>query len=841
MGKKVKTGKSRKDKFYQLAKETGYRARSSFKLLQLNRKFQFLQKSRVLIDLCAAPGSWCQVAAQHMPISSQIIGVDLVAIKPIPNVILLQDDITTESCRQKLKKELQTWKADVVLNDGAPNVGKNWIYDAFSQSQLTLQAMKLATEFLRKGGWFITKVFRSKDYHSLMWVFKQLFKKVHATKPQASRNESAEIFIVCQGYLAPDKLDPKFTDPKHIFNEFEGDDNPNKLNLLHPEKQNRQREGYADGDLTLYHTLDASKFISSSGHLELLAVANEIVLDDEILVKHKATTDEIKECCKDIKVLGRKEIKMLLGWRSKIRKWLEEKTKEDTVEKEVEQEGEEESSDEDDMEKIQERLKTMKEADAKEIKKKRKKVMKEKRKLRDKLQLKMVIPGDKLDMNDDNVLFDLDKVKGKKGLGDIEDGDIGVDYESDASDESDIETNKKKMIPYNRHEDNDYMGEEAELEFESDDDDASDEEEDGTAHEEEHGTANPLLVDLENKDSRMKNKMDLWYSKDVFKDLDLDEDEDVEIERAVEVHKKKGGVIIGQEEKKIEKSKKKKQKKNKTDEGSKPEPIIENNSEVDSGHESEQENDEDSDSDSSSSDSDEENYGIDARMNTASQNGGSATGKKRKNKDGFEIVPKQVLDPTELALGEEMVKSKKRRREIIEDSFNRYTFDDENLPDWFMNDEKKHRKRHLPVTKEQVQAYKERMKAIDARPIKKVAEAKGRKKMKEVRRLERARKKAETVSETQDVSDKEKWSQIKAIYKKAGLLKNKKKDLTYVVAKRGTGKKVSRPAGVRGQFKVVDPRMKKDNMREKNSSGKKQKSKGGRQRAAKGGKKGGKR
>merc|ERR1711973_758645 len=266
-----------------------------------------------------------------MPQSSLVVGIDLVPIKPLPGCIALQGDITSEKTKADLKKELKTAKANVVLHDGAPNVGKNWINDAYQQSILTLHSFKLATEFLCKGGWFVTKVFRSKDYQSLMWVFNQFFRKVHATKPAASRNESAEIFVVCQSYLAPDKIDPKFLDAKHVFSDIETENRKVTSEIINPEKAKKKpvSEGYGDGVTMLYKEAKASDFIMGSDHIKILNDCNKIIIDTPRIQKHARTTKEIVECLKDLKVLGMKDLRNLKKGRDALRKEFEEMDKEE--------------------------------------------------------------------------------------------------------------------------------------------------------------------------------------------------------------------------------------------------------------------------------------------------------------------------------------------------------------------------------------------------------------------------------------------------------------------------------------------------------------------------------
>ncbi|XP_017758843.1 PREDICTED: pre-rRNA processing protein FTSJ3 [Eufriesea mexicana] len=803
MGKKGKIGKQRKDKFYKLAKETGYRSRAAFKLIQLNRKFEFLQKSRVCIDLCAAPGGWMQVARQNMPVSSIVIGVDLFPIKTIPGCISLVEDITTDKCRVSIARELKTWKADVVLHDGAPNVGKSWLHDAYQQIVLTLGALKMATHFLRSGGWFITKVFRSKDYNPLVWVLKQLFRKVHATKPQASRIESAEIFVVCQYYIAPDKLDPKFLDPKYVFSELEIEPT-NKLNVFNPEKKKDKAEGYPENDYTLYHRLSVKDFIAHENAVEALQNVSEIVFDDETIENHEKTTKEIKECCKDIKVLGKKDLRNLINWWKLIKESLKKEEPIDTNTQNLPDEitetapmSQEELEDLED-EQIRKQIEELRKEEARELKRKKKKTNKERQKLNERLNLKMIHKGNEGPILEEDNMFSLKDIKTHQQLENIIDQDPNVIAESDA--DSDPERRKPKKVTYNKDEgqlDSSglyYKTEDSEPESSSDaSDDDLDSNKSGLGLNEsddedtkkvrikrkniDEDSENPLLTDLDHRDKKTKriHKAELWFEKDIFKNLENENDEDFELDKMVEQYKKKGGCIIGEDV-----------------------PVAggnENKVKENKGHY----NSNDTDSD----------YDVDKVMLSNKKSETYKIDNKDNKKASTRLKKKKRLSEEDLALGSLLVQSKKTRRDLVDSAWNRYVFNDEKLPDWFVQDEEKHMKNVAPVPKELVDEYKKRVEDLNVRPIKKVIEAKTRKKRRALRKLEKAKKKVEAIMDNTDISDREKAKQVQALYKKAH--KEPKKDVTYVVMKKHMAqKKAARPPGVKGRYKLVDPRMKKD-------------------------------
>jgi AdoMet-dependent rRNA methyltransferase SPB1 len=170
------------------------------------------------------------------------------------------------------------------------------------------------------------------------------------------------------------------------------------------------------------------------------------------------------------------------------------------------------------------------------------------------------------------------------------------------------------------------------------------------------------------------------------------------------------------------------------------------------------------------------------------------------------------VTPEAVTIAHQLVNREKTRTQLINDGFNRYSLNSQDgLPSWFLDDEAKYYKSNLPITKEAVAALRARQRALDARPIKKVAEAKARKKYKASQRIEKAMKKAEGVSATSDMTEREKAQQIEKLMRK-GMSKGQKekKEVKLVVAK-GAHKGIKgRPKGVKGRYSMVDSRMKKE-------------------------------
>ncbi|PHT50218.1 putative rRNA methyltransferase [Capsicum baccatum] len=293
---KVK-GKHRLDKYYHLAKEQGYRSRAAWKLIQLDSKYNFLHSSQSVLDLCAAPGGWMQVAVKHVPVGSLVIGVDLDPIRPIRGAISVQHDITTPKCRSIIKKlmaENGCRAFDLVLHDGSPNVGGAWAKEATSQNSLVIDSVKLATELLAPKGTFITKIFRSQDYNAVLYCLRQLFEKVEVDKPLASRSASAEIYIIGFKYKAPAKIDPRLLDVKHLFQG--GKEPPKVIDVLGVTKQKRHRDGYEDGATVLRKVCSVANFVWSENPVQVLGSFTSMSFDDPACLAirdHALTTEEV--------------------------------------------------------------------------------------------------------------------------------------------------------------------------------------------------------------------------------------------------------------------------------------------------------------------------------------------------------------------------------------------------------------------------------------------------------------------------------------------------------------------------------------------------------------------
>lgn len=271
-----KSSKDKRDAYYRLAKEQGWRARSAFKLLQLDEQFNLFEGVTRVVDLCAAPGSWSQVLSRVLikgerigraawedkryqeilrlradeqvdglpsdavlePTPSaprdnvKIVAIDLQPMSPLEGIVCMKADITHPSTIPLLLKALDadydpvstsieaSHPVDLVLSDGAPDVTGLHDLDIYIQSQLLWAALNLALCVLKPGGRFVAKIFRGKDVDLLYAQLKIVFESVIVSKPRSSRASSVEAFIVCTNFRPPPGFKASLDNPVGLSHEL---------------------------------------------------------------------------------------------------------------------------------------------------------------------------------------------------------------------------------------------------------------------------------------------------------------------------------------------------------------------------------------------------------------------------------------------------------------------------------------------------------------------------------------------------------------------------------------------------------------------------------------------
>ena len=189
--------KNRKDQFFRKSKIQGYRSRSAFKLIEMNKKFKLLNKNTYVLDLGSSPGGWSQVARKEIS-KGKILAVDIKPMKIIDRVNFLNEDISNPVIYKSVLSYFDK-KIDAVISDMAANTTGNKNLDSYKTGELCLGAMDLAQKILNQDGIFLSKVFMGSIFTEIHEKANKCFKKVIKYKPLSSRKESREIYIFCKG------------------------------------------------------------------------------------------------------------------------------------------------------------------------------------------------------------------------------------------------------------------------------------------------------------------------------------------------------------------------------------------------------------------------------------------------------------------------------------------------------------------------------------------------------------------------------------------------------------------------------------------------------------------
>ena len=188
--------KQHSDQYFKKSKILGYRSRASFKLIELNDKFKFLNKDTNLLDLGSSPGGWSQVASKLIT-KGKIYSIDIKDMEPIKNVKFLKCDIFDLDTKEKILNHFNG-NLNVIISDMAANTTGNKSLDSIRTNQLCMEAINFSTKILANNGVFISKTFMGEDFIEVKNLAKRLFKNVNFFKPKSSRNESKETYLHCE-------------------------------------------------------------------------------------------------------------------------------------------------------------------------------------------------------------------------------------------------------------------------------------------------------------------------------------------------------------------------------------------------------------------------------------------------------------------------------------------------------------------------------------------------------------------------------------------------------------------------------------------------------------------
>ena len=188
--------KQRRDIYVRQSKVDGYRARSAYKLIEIDEKFKIFKGGITVVDIGAAPGSWSQYASKVVK-SGKIISIDLKAMEPIGNTLQIQGDFTDSKIQDEIIKNLKK-KAEVVMSDMAVNTTGIKNIDAIYTGELCKEAMIFSKDIITDNGFFISKMFMGGTFNEIVAQGKSIFKEVKVFKPKSSRKDSKESFIICK-------------------------------------------------------------------------------------------------------------------------------------------------------------------------------------------------------------------------------------------------------------------------------------------------------------------------------------------------------------------------------------------------------------------------------------------------------------------------------------------------------------------------------------------------------------------------------------------------------------------------------------------------------------------